>query len=95
MKIRVVSNFAIPGLEGENEIDVDRPALTLRELLEELSLKSSGRVKYIRPSTDVVDSMDFLVEVNGLPNRGTREGLEVALKEGDTVTIKVFPLGGG
>ncbi len=95
MKIRIVSNFAIPGLEGENEIDVDRPALTLRELLEELSLKSSGRVKYIRPSTDAVNPMDFLIEVNGLPNRSSREDLDVALKEGDIITIKVFPLGGG
>ena len=61
MKIGIVSNFTLPGLEGENEIYLDRPAITLRGLLEELTLKSSGRVKYIRPSTGAIDPMDFLI----------------------------------
>jgi hypothetical protein len=95
MKIGIVSNFTIPGLEGENEIYLDRPAITLRGLLEELSLRSSGRVKFIRPSTDAVHYMDFIIDVNGVPNQGSREDLDVALKEGDIVTIKVLPLGGG
>jgi hypothetical protein len=95
MKIKIDSNFVIPGLEGENEILLDRPAITLRELLEELSLRSSGRVRFIRPSTEAVHSMDFTIEVNGLPNQGSREDLDLVLKEGDVVVIKVLPLGGG
>jgi hypothetical protein len=39
--------------------------------------------------------MDFIIDVNGVPNQGSREDLDVALKEGDIVTIKVLPLGGG
>jgi hypothetical protein len=95
MKIGIVSNFTIPGLEGENEIYLDRPAITLRGLLEELSSRSSGRVRFIHPSADAVHPMDFIIDVNGLPNQGSREDLDVALKDGDIVTIKVLPLGGG
>jgi hypothetical protein len=69
MKIGIVSNFTIPGLEGENEIDLNRPTLTLRELLEELSLRSSGRVTFIHSSTEAVHPMDFIIDVNGFPIR--------------------------
>ena len=95
MKIGIVSNFTIPGLEGQNEIFLDRPSLTLRELLEELSLRSSGRVKMIRSSTGAVHPMDFMIDVNGLPNQGSRGDLDLVLKDGDIVAIKVLPLGGG
>jgi hypothetical protein len=95
MKIGIVSNFTIPGLEGENEIYLDRPTMTLRGLLEELSLRSSGRVKFIRPSAEAVHPMDFMIDVNGIPNQGSRDDLALALKDGDVVTIRVLPLGGG
>jgi len=95
MKIGIVSNFTIPGLEGENEIYLDRPAITLRGLLEELSSRSSGRARFIHPSTEAVDPMDFMIDVNGLPNQGLRDDLDLALKDGDVVAIKVLLLGGG
>lgn len=95
MKIGVVSNFILPGFEAGSEIDLDQPTITLRALLEELSSRSGGRVKFIRPNTGAVDSMDFSIEVNGLINQGTKEDLNIALKEGDIVTIKLSPLGGG
>ena len=95
MKIGIVSNFTIPGLEGENEIYVDCPTMTLRELLEGLSLRSSGRINFIRPSTEAIHPMDFMIDVNGLPNQGSRDDLNLALKDGDVVAIKVLPLGGG
>jgi hypothetical protein len=95
MKIEIVSNFVIPGLEDQDGISMDKPIVTLREVLEELSLRNSGRVKYIKPSTGAVDPMNFLIEVNGLPIQDTRESLEVMLKEGDIVKIQLAPLGGG
>jgi len=95
MRIKIDSNFVIQGLEGESEIDLNYPKVTLRKVLEEISLKSSGRVKFIRPMTDFVDPMDFVIEINGLPNPGSNEALEMGLTEGDLVTIKLSPLGGG
>ena len=95
MKIEIVSNFVIPGLEDQDGIFMDKPMVTLREVLEELSLRSSGRVTYIKPSTGAVDPMNFLIEVNGLPIQDTKESLEVMLKEGDIVKIQLAPLGGG
>ena len=95
MKIRIDSNFVLPGMEDVNEIDLRLPHINLRKVLEELTLRSSGRVKLIRPMTDFVDPMDFLIEVNGLPNSGSKEALEMGLSEGDLITIKLSPLGGG
>ena len=95
VKIRIDSNFVLPGMEGIDEIDLNLPHIKLRKILEELTLRSSGRMKLIRPMTDSVDPMDFLIEVNGLPNPGSKEGLEMGLNEGDLVTIKLSPLGGG
>jgi hypothetical protein len=95
MKIRIDSNFVLPGMEGVDEIDLNLPHIKLREVLEELTLRSSGRVKFIRPMTDFVDPMDFLIEINGLPNSGSKEALEMGLNEGDLVIIKLSPLGGG
>ena len=76
MRIRIVSNFVIPGLEDENEIHFDHPTITLREVLEEIWSRSSNRVKFIHPSTGAVDPMAFDIEINGLPNQGSRESLE-------------------
>jgi hypothetical protein len=45
--------------------------------------------------TDFVDPMDFVIEINGLPNPGSKEALEMGLNEGDLVIIKLSPLGGG
>jgi PDZ domain-containing secreted protein len=95
MKIGIVSNFVIPGLEVQSEIDVYNQTVTLRTVLEHLLLKSSGRVHFIRPGKDIVDPDDFILEINGLPIEGLKEDLDIVLKEGDTVTIKLSPLGGG
>ena len=95
MKIKIDSNFVIPGFEEASEINLIRSKATLRMVLEEISSKSSGRVKFIRPMADAVDPMDFVVEINGLPNQGSKESLEMTLNEGDLITIKLSPLGGG
>jgi len=95
MRIGIDSNLILPGLQEGNEISLDGPRVTLRMVLEELEARSSGRVKYINPSTGAVNPMDFVIEINGFPNPGSREDLEISLNEGDIVTIKVSPLGGG
>lgn len=95
MKVKVASNFVIPGLEGKSEVDLSYSSVTLRKVLEELSLISSGRVRFIQPMTDAVDPMDFNLEINGFPSPGSKEDLDVTLKEGDTITIKLSPMGGG
>jgi len=95
MKTGVVSRLVIPGLEGENEICLDHPKVTLRLLLDELSSKSFGRIKYIEPSNGTVDPMNFVIEVNGVEIQDSRESLEAVLKDGDTVSINLTPLGGG
>ena len=95
MKIRIDSNLVLPGLEGVNEIELHHTPVNLRMALEELSSRSSGRVQFIRPLKDFVDQRDFLIEINGLSNPGSREALETSLNDGDTVAIRVVPLGGG
>jgi hypothetical protein len=95
MKIGIDSNLVLPGLQEKNEVYLNGPRVTLRMVLEELGARSSGRVKYINPSTGAVDPVDFIIEINGFPNPGSREDLEISLNEGDIVTIKVSPLGGG
>jgi len=95
MKIKIDSIFIIPGLEEVNEIFLDHSSVNLGMVLEELGARSSGRVKYINPSTGAVDPMDFTIEVNGHPNPGSKDALETRLNEGDIVTVKLSPLGGG
>ncbi len=94
MKIKIDSNFFLPGLEEESEIDVNRVGMTLRVFLEELSARSSGRIQYILP-TGMIDPMSFSITLNGLPIDGSRESLETALNNGDTIAIQLSPLGGG
>jgi hypothetical protein len=95
MKIRINSNFVIPGLEGKSEIDLVSPKVTLSILLEELSIRNAGRLKFLHPLTHSLDSTHFVLELNGLPNSGSKEALELDLKEGDIITINLLPLGGG
>jgi hypothetical protein len=95
MKIKIDSNFSLYGLPEESEIHLDSPRVNLRMVLEELAKRSSGRMNYINPSTGAVDPIDFILEINGLSNSGSKEDLEVIVNEGDIVTIKITPLEGG
>lgn len=95
MKVRFFSRFVIPGLEGKDEIDFEPPSLTLQEFLEELSVKSSGRMKFINPSSSAISSTLFDIEINGIPIQDSKESLKMVLKEGDKVTINLVAMGGG
>jgi len=67
----------------------------MREFLEEVSLRSPGRVNFTHSSSGKVDPMLFEIENNGLPNQSSREGLEAVLKERHILTINLLPFGGG
>ena len=96
MKIYIKSNFVVPGLEDREDIEIDRPEITLRQLLEELQrLAAPSPIEYVRPGARALDPDDWEVEINGLPYQKCDRELETPLKEGDTVTIKIMALGGG
>ncbi len=95
MKIKIDSNFGLYGLPEESEIHLDGPRVTLRMLLEELAKRSSGRVNYINPLTGAVDPTDFILEINGISNSGSKRDLSVVLNDGDVLSIKITPLEGG
>ena len=95
MRIHIKSNFFVPGLEKKDSVDVERPQMTLRDFLGELSRMSPAAIEYVRPGADVLDPDDWEVDVNGTPYQHSSHGLSIPLKDGDTVTIKILAMGGG
>ena len=96
MKINVKSNFVVPGLEDRDYVEIDRPEITLRQLLEELQrLAAPAPIEYVRPGARALDPDDWEVDINGLPYQKCEGDLETLLKEGDTVHIRIMALGGG
>jgi hypothetical protein len=95
MKIKIVSNVVLPGLEGKETMEFKEAAVSLRTLLARLDSVSSGRIRVINPLNGEIDHMAFDIRINDSPNRGTPESLEMGLGEGDVVTVNLLPLGGG
>jgi molybdopterin converting factor small subunit len=95
MKIYVKSNFVVPGLDNGELMDLDQSRLTIREFLEELSERSPTRVEYIRSGTQTINPDEWEIKINDIPYQQWEAGLETPLKDGDTVTIIIIPLGGG
>jgi molybdopterin converting factor small subunit len=95
MKIYVKSNFIVPGLNDGESVDLDQSQLTIREFLKELSERSPTRVEYIRSGTQTVNPDEWEIRINDIPYQQWSAGLETPLKEKDTVTIIIIPLGGG
>jgi hypothetical protein len=95
MRITLRSNFVLPGLEGEESIELDCSQITLREFLEELSRRAPIRIEYVRSGARTLDPDEWEVEVNGVPYQSYEGGLEALLRDGDTVTIRILALGGG
>lgn len=94
MLIHLKSNIFLPGLEDKESIDAGGGALTLRALLEELTVMAGqGRVDYVRPGAPET-SEDWEVLVNGKDLQGFG-GLDAPLAGGDTVTINMLVIGGG
>jgi molybdopterin converting factor small subunit len=95
MKIYVKSNFVVPGLVNGEFLDLDQSQLTIREFLKELAERAPTRVEYVRPGAQTIDPDEWEIRINDIPNQQWRDGLETSLKDGDTVTIIIIPLGGG
>jgi molybdopterin converting factor small subunit len=95
MKIHVKSNFAVPGLDNGEFVDLDQSRLTIREFLEELSERSPIRVEYVRSGAQTINPDEWEIRINDTPYQQWGAGLETPLKDGDTVTIIIIPLGGG
>jgi molybdopterin converting factor small subunit len=95
MKIYVKSNFVVPGLNDGRSVDLDQSQLTIREFLDELSERSPTRVEYVRSGAQAINPDEWEIRINDTPDQQWTAGLETPLKDGDTVTIIIIPLGGG
>jgi len=95
MRIYVKSNFIVPGLVKGEFADLNRPQLTIGAFLKELAERSPTRVEYVRPGTQTIDPDEWEIKINDIPSPKWKSGLETPLKDGDTVTIVIIPLGGG
>ncbi|OGP53437.1 MAG: hypothetical protein A2Y65_07030 [Deltaproteobacteria bacterium RBG_13_52_11] len=94
MKIYLESNFLLLGSEDAESMDFERSEMTLKELLEVLSRRSTDSPEFLRhDGKDLNPGWD--IEVNGRAYAMCDGGLEAMLKDGDKVTIKLILLGGG
>ncbi len=95
MKIYIKSNFIVPGLDSGEFVDLNHSQLTIREFLEELSERSPTRVEYIQSEAQTINPDEWEIRINDIPYPQWSAGLDTPLKDGDTVTIIIIPLGGG
>ncbi len=95
IKIYIKSNFVLPGLEGKECLEFNVSKITLREFLEKLSMMSPERLEYVRSGAKEIDQLDWDVAINGMSYENYEEGLAHLLRNGDTVAIRIKPIGGG
>jgi molybdopterin converting factor small subunit len=95
MKIYVNSNFVVPGLDSGEFVDFDQKQLTIGEFLKDLGERAPTRVEYVRPGAETINPDEWEIRINDIPYPQWKGGLETPLRDGDTVTIIIIPLGGG
>jgi hypothetical protein len=93
VKIRIESNFVIPGLQGK-ELDVEEKT-TVRQLLGEIARLSDERIEFFRGGSEQLDTEDWEVDINGVPYYAHTTQLETLLTDGDLVAIRIVVIGGG
>jgi hypothetical protein len=94
MLIYVKSNIFLPGIEGKESIELDRPSIGVRQFLEELSVMAGRRnIQYVRAGCSNVEDY-WEVRINDVDFL-TCGRLDSELKDGDTVTINMLIIGGG
>jgi hypothetical protein len=93
MKVRIESNFVIPGLEGDS-LAIDE-ASTVRQVLKSVSRLSEERCLFLAPGQDDLDPDDWEVDLNGIPCGAYTAGLETPLMAGDLVAIRLLMVSGG
>ncbi len=94
MTIQLESNFMLLGESDLPSIDFDRPRVTLAELLEAISGRSTNAVQFLSRDRKTLDE-GWVVEVNGCVLADLPQGVETPLKEGDRVAVNLSLLGGG
>ena len=78
MTITLESNFMLLGDRDIATIDFDRPFVTLAELLDELSRRSTNTMQFFLPGTDSLLE-GWEIEVNGRTFADLTDGLAAAL----------------
>ncbi len=94
MVIQLESNFMLLGDKDLASIEFDRPQVTLVELLEEISARSSNTMHFLTRDRTGLDEW-WVVEVNGCSCAALPEGIKTSLQDGDRVTIKLSLICGG
>ena len=96
MKVRLKSFFHFDLAEafdrGQIQLANDRP--TLRDLLNEVALKSDGRVRVVDPESGEMDT-EYFVLLNGREVQALPQGLGAELHDGDEVGIGMMHFWGG
>ncbi len=94
MIIQLESNFMLIGDRDLASINFDRPSITLVELLEEISARSSNTMHFLARDETGLDEW-WMVEVNGCAWAALPNGIKTSLQDGDRVTIKLSLICGG
>ncbi|OPY85314.1 MAG: hypothetical protein A4E65_00142 [Syntrophorhabdus sp. PtaU1.Bin153] len=93
MRIRIESNFDIPGMHG-NELELE-DGTTLRQVLGEIARITEGRIEFFRRGSDRLDTEDWEVDLNGVPYHACNGQLETLIADGDVVAVRLVVIGGG
>ena len=93
MKIRIESNFVIPGISGD-EVEI-KDGSTVRQVLDEIVRLGNGRIEFFRPGLDKLDPDDWEVDINGVPSYASGGQMEKPVMDGDVITIRIVVIGGG
>jgi len=94
MIIQLESNFLLLGDRDLASIDFDRSHVTLVELLQEISARSSNTMHFLTRDETGLDEW-WVVEVNGCSYAALPNGIKTSLQDGDRVTIKLSLICGG
>ena len=94
MTVQLESNFMLLGDADLPSIDLDRPHVTLAELLEEVSGRSSNTIQFLSRDRKALDE-GWEVAINGRALAELPGGVETSLQDGDHVAIMLSLLGGG
>lgn len=94
MRIKLESNFMLLGSEDIDGIDFDSHEITLKQLLEAITRRSTHSPQFLnRDKTDLTSGWD--IRVNGRAFGMCEQGIDTMMKDGDGVAINIEMLGGG
>ena len=94
MKIHLDSNLVLVGMKDLSSVDFECDEIPLKELLESLSQRSPNSPKFLQRDGKTL-SPYWEIAVNGRSLAANDDSLNVILRDGDKVTIKLELLAGG